>query len=467
MPNGAQIRSEASIPTRRYRLAGHAVAAVLLAGVAVVATGAGAGAASSATDRPESYGGDAAAASMEFRLDKQPFNFPVTDPFHDWVPYAGTSIDSSGGSDGIASSIYPGQGALGAPDLLCEFSPEFCANLPGGGAPHYPDWAHAQYPSHPDASAQLSQKPFPGSGPFEVTPNSVEAHAHTDRVEATTITGSAGLTGVVTVQSSTSHSLQKFEGSSLVVTAESVLKGVDIGGQLHIDEIRSTATGKIDGSHVGTASAVTTVSGATLAGQGVTIDSTGIHAGGQGDNGQVSQAINSAAKALADQGISLRSLGDSKRAQPSKITAETGGLLLIAKQSVSAPSLPQVGEAENGDYTIIVTLGGAGINAFANPGVPLGGNFEVPSVPKPGGAAAPPPAAVGGGAPPSVDTTTAAPPAGQQPAVAGGNASTPVALPTDLTNKRLKTLALVLLGYPLLVLLGVPFRAPARLPRSG
>jgi hypothetical protein len=46
----------------QYRLTGHAVAAVLLAGVAVVATGAGAGAASSAASRPDSYGGNSAAA---------------------------------------------------------------------------------------------------------------------------------------------------------------------------------------------------------------------------------------------------------------------------------------------------------------------------------------------------------------------------------------------------------------------
>src|SRR3954451_22750915 len=112
--------------TRRYRLGGHAVAAVLLGGVAVVATGAGAGAASGGPARPDSYGGDATAASLEFRVDKQPFPFPVTDPFHTWVPYAETMLDSSGGSEAIASSIYPGQGILGLPALLCEFDARLC-----------------------------------------------------------------------------------------------------------------------------------------------------------------------------------------------------------------------------------------------------------------------------------------------------------------------------------------------------
>ena len=149
--------------TRPYRLAGHAVATVVLAGVAVAATGAGAGAAGGASARPDSYGGDATAAAIEFRVDKQPFPYPVTDPFHTWVPYAGTSIDSSGGSEAIASSIYPGQGIIGLPALLCEFDARLCEQVVQR-LPDYPDWAHAQYPSHPEDSAALSQKPFPGTG---------------------------------------------------------------------------------------------------------------------------------------------------------------------------------------------------------------------------------------------------------------------------------------------------------------
>jgi hypothetical protein len=453
--------------SRSQRLAGHAVAAILIAGVAVVATGAGAGAANSAAaSRPDSYGGDSAAGSMEFRVDKQPFPFPVTDPFHSWVPYAGTSIDSSGGAEAIASSVYPGQGVLGVPALICFFSAQsaqFCNSLPGGGPPPYPDWAHAQYPAHPDDSATLSQKPFPGTGPFEVTPNSVVAHADESRVEATSVINGGGLTGVATVQSASSHSLQQFQGSTLVLTAESVLKGVDIGGQLHIDEIRSTATAKLDGNTVSAAAADTTVSGATVAGQGVTIDSTGIHVASTGDKGLVKKTVNSALAKLASQSIDVRSLGTTKSARPRKVAAETGGLLVIAKRTVNGPSLPKVGGVENGDYTITETLGGAGVTGFAAPAVPIPG-FSIPPVPATTGGTVPPPPSSGGGAPATTTQTTTTP-AGQQPAVAQGAAPKAATLPIDLTNKRLKTLALVLLGYPLLVLMAAPFRAPPRLPR--
>jgi hypothetical protein len=449
--------------TPSYRLAGHAVAAVLLAGVAVVATGGGAGAASAAASRPDSYGGDAAAAALQFQVDKQPFPFPVTDPFHTWVPYADTSIDSSGGSEGIASSVYPGQGVIGVPALICEFAAQLCTTP--AGVPSYPDFAHAQYPAHPDDSAQVSQKPFPGSGPFEVTPNKVVAHADRDRVEAITTTGEAGVTGVVTVQSSTAHSLQQFQGSALVLTTQAVLKGVDIGGLLHIDQIVSTATAKIDGRKVGTSTANTTVSGATVAGQGVTIDSTGIHLANQSDNGLVKKTVNSALAKLASQNITVRSLAGTKSARPRKVTAQSGGLMVVAAKTVNGPALPGAGGVENGDYTIRATLGGAGVNAFAAPAVPLP-NFQVPSVPSTtGSGAVPPPPSVGsGGSLPAQSTTTT--PAGQQPAVAGSGQQNPVALPTDLTNKKLKTLALVLLAYPLLMLAAAPFRAPSRLPRA-
>lgn len=450
--------------TRRARLAAHAAAAVALAAVAVVASGAGAGAASGAS-RPDSYGGDTAAASMEFRLDKQPFNFPVSDPFHNWIPYADTSIDSSGGAESIASTVYPGQGVLGVPALLCEFNAQLCDNVISK-IPNYPDWAHAQYPAHPDDSATLSQKPFPGAGPFEVTPNQVDAHADPNLVTAVAATNNSGLTGVVTVQSASSSSTQKFVGSTLELTAESVLKGVDIGGQLHIDEIRSTATAKIDGSTVAASTANTTVSGATVAGQGVTIDSTGIHAGPGGDNGLLNKTIDTALHALASKGITVRSLGVTHSARTHKVVAETGGVLVIAKQSVNLPSLPAIGGGGNGDYTLTVNLAGAGVTAFASPSSGVG-TVTLPSTPPVPAGTQPPPTSTG-----TSPTTPGAQPqgtgTGQQPAVAGGTPQQQnAALPIDLTNKRLKTLALVLLGYPLLVLIGAPLRAPSRLPRGG
>lgn len=449
--------------SRHHRLGLHAAAAVVLAGVAVVATG-GAGNAAAAS-RPDSYGGDATAASFEYRVDKSPEPFPVTDPFHVWVPYAETSLDSSGGDFGIASSVYPGQGVLGVPALICEFAAQLCNNVPGG-IPNYPDWAFAQYPTHKDDSATLSQKPFPGTGPFELTPNSVTAHADPDNVEATTIVTSAGLDPVATARSATSHSKQSFEGSTLVVIAESTVKGIDIGGgAVHIDQLTSHAIARVDGGKVSAASAVTTISGATAGGTPVTIDSTGIHAAGQGDGGALKNQLNAALSNLDKSGISVRSLGISKQAKTGQAQAETGGLLVTFKQTVTSPTQlpPQVPISPEGDYFGSVTLGGAGVSAFATPAVPFGA-VTLPVQPPAVNAGGPPPAAAG--SLPGSSGTAATVPNGAQPAVVGPAGKRPVALlGVDLTNKRLRTLMLVLLGYPLLVLLTAPLRAPARFPR--
>jgi hypothetical protein len=454
------------------RLVGHTVAAVLLAGVAVVATGGGAGAASSGADKPDSYGGQASAATVEYRVDRKPEQFPVSDPFHGWVPYAGTSIDSSGGASSVASSVYPGPGFLGVPDAICVLaaeSPTNCGDLPGGGPPKYPDYATAQYPTHQDDSADLAQKPFPGTGPFEVVPNDVRAHADPNRVEATTVTLSSGFDKVLSVQHSSAHSLQTFKGDTLVMTADSVLKGVDIGGGVvHFDQIHSLATGQINGSGVSKGSAVTTVSGATVAGQAVTVNSTGIHVAGAGDHGQLQQAVNKALANLASRGIKIRSLGTQKLAKAHKVQAACNGLLLTFSRPVSLPTgkVPIIGSSQNGDYFGTITVGGAGVNAYASPSVPLG-SVPLPSTPPvdAGTAGTTTPPATGGA--PSGSEQTTGTPNGQQPAVADGGTPENAAMPTDLTNKRLRTLALVLLGYPLLMVIAAPFRAPSRLPRGG
>jgi hypothetical protein len=450
--------------SRHHRLGLHAAAAVVLAGVAVVATG-GAGNAAAAS-RPDSYGGDATSAPFEYQVDKSPSPFPVvTDPFHIWVPYAETSLDSSGAATGIASSVYPGQDILGVPALICEFAAQLCNNIPGG-IPNYPDWAFAQYPTHKDDSATLSQKPFPGTGPFEVTPNSVTAHADPDRVEATTIVSSAGLDPVATARSATSHSKQSFEGSTLVVDAESTVKGIDIGGgAVHIDQITSTATARVDGGKISAASAITTFSGATAGGTPITIDSTGIHAAGQGDGGAANKQVNAVLANLEKAGITIRSLGITKQARTGQVQAETGGLLITFKRTVTLPTQlpPQVPVSPEGDYFGTLALGRAGVSAFATPAVPLG-NVTLPVAPPAVNAGGPPPAAAG--ALPGSLGTAATVPNGAQPAVVGPAGKRPVALlGVDLTNKRLRTLMLVLLGYPLLVLLTAPLRAPARLPR--
>jgi hypothetical protein len=106
-----------------------------------------------------------------------------------------------------------------------------------------------------------------------------------------------------------------------------------------------------------------------------------------------------------------------------------------------------------------------GVNAFAAPGTPFDLGTTVAPPPVTGKTSPAAPTSAGVAPVPGTPQTQTTSPNGQ-PAVVAGPPPKVAALATDLTNKKLETLALVLLGYPLLMLLGAPLRSPARLPRG-
>jgi hypothetical protein len=447
----------------------HTVAATGLAAAAVLGTGAP-GHAEDAP-RPDSYGGDATATGLHWTVDRNPQPTPVTDLFDVSLPYATSSLDSSGSASATAMQLSPGPGVLGVSSLLCQAGVP-CDKLPS--LPGYPLQAVASYPTSQDATATASVPAIENSGVL-LAPGRTVAHADLNRVEATTTAATGSIAGLLTADGATSHSKQSFEGSTLVVTAESDVTGLDVMGQLHLDAVRTVATARVDGNTVLTSIAKTTVTGATLAGHAVTIDETGIHAEGAGDGGQAQSAVNSALAALKAQGVTVRLLAPDHQAKDGTASASSGGLLVSFLNTVSLPPppalptlplpqlpppLPQVPQgglpvSTNGDYFGSVTIGGAGVSAFATPAL----DFSFPAFDVP-----PPPLAAGqvGGSTPGTaalgtsvpGTSTGAAQGGTGPVLAAGPRSHPAAvLGVDLSNERLRTLALVLLGYPALVLL--------------
>jgi hypothetical protein len=457
---------------RPLRLALHLVAATALAGGGVLLTGSPGTAADSAA-HPDSFGGESVASAMHWVADRNPQPTPVSDAFHVESPYATTSMDSSGSITATASPLFPGNGFLGAPGLLCQFSAEACPVIQN--VPPYPVIADASYPTKPDSQATA---PPPGAGihqgPLVVDPDVTVAHADADKVEARTVAGGTSFEGLTKAASASSHSKQYFEGGTLVVLAESTVSDLDIAGQLHIDKVSSVATARVDGQKVTSSSAVTKVSGATLGGVPVVIGSDGISIAGNGDGGAAEGAVNTALAALDASGMKVRLLSPSKTAKTGTASAATGGLLVSFDRESGLPNPPPLPlppqfpgiPAYNGQYVGSVTFAGAGVTAFASPtlDVPLPA-LDLPLAPPPAvaGAVQQPPA---GGALSAAAPAVAAAQPGAAPAAAAPPATKPVAaLGVDLTSKRLKTLALVLLGYPVLVLLTAPLRAPARLPR--
>src|SRR6476619_3097024 len=106
---------------RPVRLLAHVGAVTLLSGTAFVAM-AGSGVAADPA-RPDSYGGDATATALHAQLNRRPGLFPAVDnPINNDMPYATTSLDSSGGATATAAPYTPGEGAAGSPKLLCQFA---------------------------------------------------------------------------------------------------------------------------------------------------------------------------------------------------------------------------------------------------------------------------------------------------------------------------------------------------------
>lgn len=445
------------------RLSRHCATVAVLACAALLLGGTS-GHADSAP-RPESFGGDATASSFHYLIDRRPQPTPVSDAFHVEVPYVTTAFDSSGTASATSSTFFPGAGPLGVPALLCQFAAPLC-QPPFPAVPGYPLIARASYPTQPDAQADLS--PGPQSlGPFTISPNVIAAHADQDRVEATAGAAGVDLPGQLSAGGATTRSKQSFEGGTLVAVAESTVTGLDLlGGMLHIGALTSIATARADGANVTAASATTTVTGATLSGQAVTIDSTGIHLAGNGDDGAALKQLNGALASLEGQGIGVRLLSSTKQVSGRTASAIAGGLLVSFDQDINLPGvpvplppkLPGV-PAYNGTYFGSVTVGGAGARAFATPAedvtlppvdVSTDRNLGSPIV-----HAAP--LGTGQALPPSLS------PRGTGPAVAVPNQVAPhtrraAVLGVDLSADRLTLLCLVLLGYPLLVLAGTPIR---------
>jgi hypothetical protein len=195
-----------------------------------------------------------------------------------------------------------------------------------------------------------------------------------------------------------------------------------------------------------------------------------VHVAGNGDGGALNGGANSALAALDASGIKVRLLTPTRLAKSGTATASTGGLLITFAQTVSLPNPPPnplpAPPSGNGNYTGSVTLAGAGVTAFATPAAlvtlpdfvpPVAPPVSLGGAPQQGGATAP----LAGGQAPAVSR-----PVGQAAAAAGPQTQPTAALGVDLSGKRLRVLALVLLAYPLLVLLSAPLRVPARLPRG-
>ncbi|MBA2607315.1 MAG: hypothetical protein H0U92_00060 [Actinobacteria bacterium] len=251
------------------------------------------------------------------------------------IPQA-SSTQQSGTGYGLASAAWPGAIVANGGSLLGilvpGFPPEVAALL------IYPVRAEARTGQDPPVTSY----DLPG----------LTMRSRADNSSAESEAGAQGLSvlpgtfGVARATSST-----RVVNELATSTARSVVQNLNIAGVLQIDQIVSTATAKSDGT-TGSGTATTKITGATVMGQGVTIDETGLHFGTT--NQPIDAIIQQVAKqALAAAGISV-TVGPT--------TKEINGPAAVVGANSLVITLTQNG------YTLGYALGGARAASVASAG---------------------------------------------------------------------------------------------------
>lgn len=471
---GVPVRTGTS-STRSVRSAASLAAVVALG---LLATGPGARAAEPTFDA----GGTSYASGLGGLLDTRPGLLIISDVIHAELAYSTTTFGTTGASSARAASYYPGEGPLAAPALACAAAPVCGAVSP----PDYPLIAQAEFPTKPEAKATASGDEQ-AVGPLTATPGVVTAKASSTGAVARVTASGAGLSGL-TANDVYSSSSQQLQGGALVVTSEVVLSGVDLGGPLHVDQVRSTSVVRVFPDRVSTGSARTTVSGATVAGLPATISASGVSVQGQGDGGAAGAAAQTALDALKASGVKARVLPPATLLTKGKAAASTGGLVVSLERDVEGVNPPVPGlPSLNRTYVGTFNVAAAGVTGFASPtasfstGVPPGtpagtvagggGTATAPgatggetAVPASGSDAAPASSSLPAAGPETAPGATPSAPGSDLPPAVASSALASDGAPLSLESGDLGRLALALLLYPLFVLASAVRRSPSRLP---
>lgn len=462
--------------SRTVRVGLHGCTLSVLAAVLFLPASSG----SAGTEAPTTYGGTATATGFHATLDTQPQLTPIADLFHIDIPFAQTDLDSTGSASARAATLFPGEGVLGIPGLICFSRSNACPTPP----PKYPLMAEASHPSQPDDTATASGQPANPGGGLQMQPSVVRAHADLTRVAGTTKVTDVELPGVTTIETIAVRSKQLLREGSLVARSETVLGDIDLGDVVHIDSVRSMAEAEIGGAKPVTR-AGTVLTGVTVAGVDATIDENGVHANDQGSDAANRAANKTIQKVLDGSGISAHLLRPTRQVSTDNARVSTAGLVVNFRKTVEdVPPVPPCTTPEvpcgvanvNREYFGTLTFGGAGVNAHTGTGLGLVGLAPQTSATagsqaeQPGKAAATgTPAGTGApGTAPAGDAPQASDV--QAPQVAGQPERTPAAarhnpIVATITSERLQLLAMLLLGYPALALLSARSQPALRLLR--
>ena len=335
--------------------------------------------------RPEVFRGAASALAVSVGADRDAL-LPIPDIFR-FIALEGSSAFESSNQSARSSILFPGNGAILGPNLLCgtfggAFPPEFKPVLDLCLQYRYPLTVFADELT-PDGQTTGSLQIGAPTDPISANAVRATAHAAPDgaRTDAViqdlrllglpaigpvlpVVPGLTVDTSILDVDSATARTNQRIVDGGLVVDASTTLSGVHlVGGLVRIGSIRSQSHVTDDAAGKRTATTDLEITGVTVAGIPSQITEDGLVVGSpSGGLGPILQQLQTQVNEL------LRALGLTISLLPAEedpdaeggAVASSAGLLLELSQTVNGlPTVPgPLGEIDpNGTFVGSVQLG--------------------------------------------------------------------------------------------------------------
>jgi hypothetical protein len=218
------------------------------------------------------------------------FPLPATPTLEFDLGYSTASYNAGPVGTANASVLWPGAVVAGGgsqlPLLLNPYLQQYIPQLAPTISPlipnvgNYPVVATTAFPQGPQTASN-------NNGPMAMNSSSTQSGSQAS--SSVGIVGgpanqSALPAGLLSIQAlgSTSQSTVDNLGNA-IAEATSTVHGIDIGGLIQIGTVTSTATGSSDGTQ-GKVAGTSTATGITVAGEPVTVDSSGVHVLGNSQN---------------------------------------------------------------------------------------------------------------------------------------------------------------------------------------
>ncbi|MEY2419919.1 MAG: hypothetical protein QOG90_2599 [Actinomycetota bacterium] len=251
------------------------------------------------------------------------------------LPQASTTLQSGTGY-ALASNLWPGAGVANGGTLLPLLIPGFPQEVANRLA--YPVRAEARTGQDPPVTT------------YDLPGTTMRARADGQSAE-----GDAGAQGVSLLPGAfgtiTTSASSRATSNAAVSTARSVVHNLNVAGVLEIDQVVSTAKATSDGTKA-SGEQHTIISGATVAGQGVTIDENGLHFGSS------NQPVDAVVQQIAKQALDAAGI---------KVTVGPATHEITGAGAVVGANSVVITLTQNG-YTLGLVLGGARATAVASGG---------------------------------------------------------------------------------------------------